>query len=129
MSSEAAALNQLLLALRERLTLTRYADRLRLSRDLDRLFSRRAQHSQAEAGAAALEKAIQQSADKVARLRELPLRIEFDPALPISAHREEIAAAITKHPVTVICGATGSGKTTQLPKICLEAGRGTFGLI
>ncbi len=53
----------------------------------------------------------------------------FDPALPISARREEIRAAIDKHQVTIVCGETGSGKTTQLPKILLEMGRGAAGYI
>jgi ATP-dependent helicase HrpA len=57
------------------------------------------------------------------------LRLQYDPALPITAHREEILAALSRYPVVVVCGATGSGKTTQLPKLCLEAGRGTAGLI
>jgi ATP-dependent helicase HrpA len=57
------------------------------------------------------------------------LRLEYDPALPITAHRVEILEALARHPVVVVCGATGSGKTTQLPKFCLEAGRGTNGLI
>ncbi len=59
----------------------------------------------------------------------LPIRLEYDPALPITAHREEIIAALARHPALIICGATGSGKSTQLPKLCLEAGRGTSGLI
>ncbi|WP_017926209.1 ATP-dependent RNA helicase HrpA [Thioalkalivibrio sp. HL-Eb18] len=49
--------------------------------------------------------------------------------LPIHAERERIVAAIREHPVLVLCGETGSGKTTQLPKLCLEAGRGETGLI
>jgi ATP-dependent helicase HrpA len=51
------------------------------------------------------------------------------PDLPVSAMRDEIAAAIRGHQVVVIAGETGSGKTTQLPKICLEMGRGVHGTI
>ena len=56
-------------------------------------------------------------------------RIQFDPALPISAKRDEIRAAVEKHPVVIVCGETGSGKTTQIPKILLEMGRGATGRI
>jgi ATP-dependent helicase HrpA len=55
--------------------------------------------------------------------------IAFDPALPICARREEIRRAIAQHPVVIVCGETGSGKTTQIPKILLEMGRGAKGLI
>lgn len=55
--------------------------------------------------------------------------IVYDEALPVNVRRAEIAAAIEKNQVVVICGETGSGKTTQLPKICLELGRGLNGLI
>jgi ATP-dependent helicase HrpA len=51
-------------------------------------------------------------------------RITYSPELPISAHVGEIAAAIARHQVLIVCGETGSGKSTQLPKICLEIGRG-----
>ena len=51
------------------------------------------------------------------------------PDLPVSARRDEIAAAIRDHQVVVIAGETGSGKTTQIPKICLELGRGVTGMI
>jgi len=62
-------------------------------------------------------------------LRPLP-PIEFPESLPVSARREEIARAIREHPVVVVCGETGSGKTTQLPKIAAAlAGRGQRGLI
>jgi ATP-dependent helicase HrpA len=50
--------------------------------------------------------------------------IEFPEALPVSARRDEIAAAMRAHPVVIVCGETGSGKTTQLPKIALTLGRG-----
>ena len=50
--------------------------------------------------------------------------ITYPESLPVSGRREEIARAIAEHPVVIVCGETGSGKTTQLPKICLELGRG-----
>lgn len=53
-----------------------------------------------------------------------PLRIEFPESLPVSGRREEIMAAIAAHQVVIVCGETGSGKTTQLPKIALALGRG-----
>ncbi|MEX1993422.1 MAG: ATP-dependent RNA helicase HrpA [Steroidobacteraceae bacterium] len=55
--------------------------------------------------------------------------LNFPPELPVSGRIGEIVAAITAHPVIVVCGETGSGKTTQLPKACLQAGRGIAGLI
>ena len=63
-----------------------------------------------------------------ARLAARPA-IAYDEALPVNLRREEIAQAIRDHQVVVICGETGSGKTTQLPKLCLELGRGCAGLI
>ena len=121
--------NATLLALRERLTAVRHADRPRLARELDRLFARKTIDAQAHKAADALGKAIDDSVARIERLRSLPLKIEYDTALPIVAHREEIAKALQERQLIVVCGATGSGKTTQLPKICLEAGRGTLGLI
>ncbi|MGC4110714.1 MAG: ATP-dependent RNA helicase HrpA [Nocardioides sp.] len=53
--------------------------------------------------------------------------ISFPAELPISGRRDDIAAAIRDHQVVVVAGETGSGKTTQLPKICLELGRGAGG--
>ncbi len=51
-------------------------------------------------------------------------RITYPESLPVSARREEIARALASHQVVIVCGETGSGKTTQLPKIALELGRG-----
>ncbi len=53
-----------------------------------------------------------------------PLKIDFPESLPVSARREEIMAAMDRHQVIIVCGETGSGKTTQLPKIALALGRG-----
>ncbi|MEY3970875.1 MAG: hypothetical protein RLZZ80_573 [Pseudomonadota bacterium] len=55
------------------------------------------------------------------------LGISFDPALPIAQQWQTIAQALARHPVIVVCGETGSGKTTQLPKIALACGRGQSG--
>jgi ATP-dependent helicase HrpA len=57
-------------------------------------------------------------------LSSAPLKIEFPEALPVSAKRDEIMAALQAHQVIIVCGETGSGKTTQLPKIALALGRG-----
>ncbi|MDX1915173.1 MAG: DUF3418 domain-containing protein [Methylophilus sp.] len=62
------------------------------------------------------------------RFTQLP-KPEYPLELPVSSKKAEIAAAIQKHQVVIVCGETGSGKTTQLPKICLELGRGVAGLI
>src|SRR6185369_9249214 len=50
--------------------------------------------------------------------------IAFPESLPVSARRDEIARAISQHQVVIVCGETGSGKTTQLPKLALAMGRG-----
>ena len=62
------------------------------------------------------------------RLRNLP-QPTYPDELPVVARREEIAAAISANQGVIVCGETGSGKTTQLPKICLELKRGVAGLI
>jgi ATP-dependent helicase HrpA len=72
---------------------------------------------------------IEKSRSRVARRAAAAPRPTFDPALPITAHGEEIVDAIGRHQVVVVAGETGSGKTTQLPKLCLQAGRGARGLI
>jgi ATP-dependent helicase HrpA len=77
----------------------------------------------------AIRRAIESSAEWVRRRRETLPRARFDEALPIAARREEIQRAIGEHQVVVVCGETGSGKSTQLPLICLEAGLGARGLI
>ncbi|NDP59808.1 MAG: ATP-dependent RNA helicase HrpA [Oxalobacteraceae bacterium] len=67
-------------------------------------------------------------------VRPAPVRnplppITYPEELPVSGRREDIAAALRQHQVIIVCGETGSGKTTQLPKICLELGRGLTGMI
>ncbi|WP_300554620.1 ATP-dependent RNA helicase HrpA [Limnohabitans sp. Rim8] len=57
-------------------------------------------------------------------MSDTPLQIDFPEGLPVSARRDEIMAAMDQHQVIIVCGETGSGKTTQLPKIALMLGRG-----
>ena len=75
--------------------------------------------------AAEVERAEARMARRVAALP----RVTYPADLPVSQARDEIAAAIAGHQVVVVAGETGSGKTTQLPKICLELGRGLRGTI
>lgn len=88
---------------------------------------------QAKADDAALRdrfaQALQQSLDaRAARAVQLP-QATVDDGLPIAAHADAIVELIRTHPVVIVAGETGSGKTTQLPKLCLQAGRGAAGLI
>src|ERR1019366_1977628 len=62
------------------------------------------------------------------RLAAMP-KVTYPDDLPVAARRGDIGAAIRDHQVVIVAGETGSGKTTQLPKICLELGRGIEGLI
>ncbi|MGO1317500.1 MAG: ATP-dependent RNA helicase HrpA [Cellulomonadaceae bacterium] len=78
-------------------------------------------------GAHGLEHTLRKRA-AARRAVEVPA-ITYPPELPVSAHRTEIADAIRAHQVVIVAGATGSGKTTQIPKIALELGRGREGQI
>ncbi|HVN43149.1 MAG TPA: hypothetical protein VMT50_10225, partial [Steroidobacteraceae bacterium] len=79
-----------------------------------------------------LERVETQAAGSFARVQarraSVPV-VRYDDSLPVHLKRAEIAAAIAASPVVIVSGATGSGKSTQLPKICLELGRGVQGLI
>src|SRR5665811_1419754 len=61
---------------------------------------------------------------EVSLLSSFSLKIEFPDSLPVSGKRDEIMAAMDAHQVIIVCGETGSGKTTQLPKMALAMGRG-----
>lgn len=74
-------------------------------------------------------RAIEKSVEEVEkRRREIP-RLTYDETLPVCERREEIKKLIAENQVVVVCGETGSGKSTQLPKLCLELGLGARGLI
>ncbi|WP_030547670.1 ATP-dependent RNA helicase HrpA [Streptomyces albus] len=72
---------------------------------------------------------IEQAEERVARRRAGVPAVTYPEALPVSQKKDEILAAIRDHQVVIVAGETGSGKTTQIPKICLELGRGVRGLI
>lgn len=105
------------------------------SADLFRLSRRATRFSQPTVDAALVAKEWQGFQDAVARSqgivqsrqKKLP-KIQF-PDLPVSTRSEEIRQLIEESQVVIIAGETGSGKTTQIPKICLQAGRGVKGII
>jgi ATP-dependent helicase HrpA len=104
-------------------------DQHRLRRERDRLKNERLRGGDVAAAETALAAKIAASvAARAARATSLP-SITYPEELPVSANRDEIRRAIAQHPVVIVCGETGSGKTTQLPKICLEAGRGIAAMI
>jgi ATP-dependent helicase HrpA len=80
-------------------------------------------------GLKSLWQAIGQSRALLERRRAQMPAIAYPPELPVSERRDEIARLIQAHQVIVLCGETGSGKSTQLPKICLQLGRGVAGRI
>lgn len=109
-------------ALRTRLDGLTIRDASRLGRRLK---------NQRDADPVALAKLAEQfaAAEALVATRTAAIPVITYPDLPVSAHREELARAISANQVVVVAGATGSGKTTQLPKICLELGRGIRGTI
>lgn len=105
------------------------ADKYRLQQSLHSLKQRHKQNKPFDIGLQKLLADIAQSQAKIsARVENWPT-ITFDEQLPVAAKQAEIAAAIASHQVVVIAGETGSGKTTQIPKICLALGLGKQGLI
>ncbi|MEU5758948.1 ATP-dependent RNA helicase HrpA [Nocardia sp. NPDC047648] len=106
--------------LRTRLANLSLRDEHRLRRRLDK--ARGGDMGEVEAEIAAAELRVE------ARRAAVP-EIRYPEQLPVTARREDIAAAIAEHQVVIVAGETGSGKTTQIPKICLELGRGIRGTI
>ncbi|NUQ66238.1 MAG: ATP-dependent RNA helicase HrpA [Pirellulales bacterium] len=105
------------------------ADRHRLRRLLEGVRRAEAAGKPFDRNLARLNEELERSiAIRTARREGVP-KIGYDEDLPVCAKRHEIAAAIREHAVVIVCGETGSGKSTQLPKICLELGRGIEGMI
>jgi ATP-dependent helicase HrpA len=82
-----------------------------------------------EEGRARFERQLAEARVRVERRRASVPEVSYPSQLPVSARRDDLRAAIRDHQVVVVAGETGSGKTTQLPKLCLELGRGVRGAI
>jgi ATP-dependent helicase HrpA len=104
-------------------------DRHRLFRQLRSLKKREARGGDYAQGLMKLWHAIRESQRCFEHRRENLPQVAYPDALPISQRVDEIKALIEKHQVVVLCGETGSGKSTQLPKICLDLGLGQGGYI
>ncbi len=105
------------------------ADRFRLRNRLRQLEQESLKGHDVTARRETLENDIAVSYQKVEQRRKHWPKLTFDESLPINERRAEIAEIIKANQVVVICGETGSGKSTQLPKICLDIGRGLHGVI
>ena len=128
MSADAPAPREALAALRAGLDDVMLRDARRLGRRLDGVRGIRDPRRQAGA-IEQIERDVAAARSRLlVRQAALPV-VSYPEQLPVSARREDIAAAIRDHQVVVVAGETGSGKTTQLPKICLELGRGVRGQI
>ena len=115
--------------LETRLGQTMQADRQRLGNLLRAIRNAEQEGRPFDQNLARLQEQLDQSlARRAARQGSVPPLV-YGESLPVVGRREEIAAAIREHQVVVVCGETGSGKSTQIPKICLGLGRGAAGLI
>ena len=114
--------------LQDRLRALMLRDERRLGRRLQGLHQTRDRAARATARQSIGAEIAEAEARLARRTASVP-SISYPPALPVSQAKDELLAAIRDHQVMIVAGETGSGKTTQLPKICLELGRGVRGLI
>jgi ATP-dependent helicase HrpA len=108
------------------------ADRMAAVREIERLTRKKVKPLPADrlrARLERLEKRLRASERKHSRRQKNLPEFSYNADLPITASKTEIIRAIERHPVVIVSGETGSGKTTQLPKFCLAAGRGIDGII
>ncbi|MFD5572224.1 ATP-dependent RNA helicase HrpA [Streptomyces cadmiisoli] len=111
-----------------RLTELSLRDAHRLGRRLEG--ARRIRKPEARAAVLAeIEAEVARAEERIALRRAHAPAVTYPPQLPVSQKKDEIAAAIRDHQVVIVAGETGSGKTTQIPKICMELGRGVRGMI
>nr|WP_320416214.1 ATP-dependent RNA helicase HrpA [Halomonas faecis] len=104
-------------------------DRPTLEKRLGGLARRLKEGKPVDRGLPRVAEAIETSRAQAARRHALPVTLNYPPDLPVAERREDILAALRDHQVVVVAGETGSGKTTQLPKLCLELGLGRRGLV
>ena len=105
------------------------ADRYAIKKSLRVLKDRVRQGKPVDHGLKKLEQRIARSIEIVEKRKTISLNLSYPQALPVSQRKVEIIKAIQEHQVVIIAGETGSGKTTQIPKMCLEAGLGIFGVV
>ena len=125
---ETAALPSTLAEIRSRLPELMLADQHRLGRRIDRAVALR-DTQRRERALEQVNADIEAAAARVQSRRMAVPVITYPAELPVSQRKDEIARAIRDHQVVIVAGETGSGKTTQIPKICLELGRGVTGQI
>src|SRR5690554_2238736 len=104
-------------------------DREGLARRLKGLERRLREGKPVDRGLAGVRRELERSVAIAQQRTAQPLSLNYPPELPVVERREDILAALRDHQVVVVAGETGSGKTTQLPKLCLELGLGRRGLI
>ncbi|MFI7150632.1 ATP-dependent RNA helicase HrpA [Nonomuraea sp. NPDC050022] len=123
-----SALSSPLTELQSRLPELMPRDQRRLRRRLDGVRRVRSREARDKITAEILAD-VERAERRLARRREAVPEISYPENLPVSQRKDDILAAIRDHQVVIIAGETGSGKTTQIPKICLELGRGVRGLV
>ena len=117
-------------SIQKKLDACQHADIFRLQNTLSKIRRSSLSEQDLASSIASLKAAIEKS-QRACELRRaaIPLKIAYPENLPVSARAEEISELLREHQVLIVAGDTGSGKTTQLPKICLDAGFGIRGLI
>ena len=106
-----------------------FSERRALSKRLHGLSHRLRQGKPVDKALLDVQQRVQHSSAQYVRRKERVPKLVYPEDLPISAKRQKISEAIAANQVVIVAGETGSGKTTQIPKICLELGRGIAGLI
>lgn len=104
-------------------------DRRALRRKAREILAKQRRGEATDVAREALQSRLDSSIGRVDARLSVPFTLEYPDSLPVTGARDTLFDAINANPVVVVCGDTGSGKTTQLPKICLELGRGSHGLI